>query len=181
MVEDLILAVDVSTSMRNKDFQPSRIDAVKIALKSFVQDKLKKYPSSRIGIVVFYGFSVPVIDLVNNVKVLVKAIDSIRVLGGGTALGDGIIEAYRMLRDQSRDGSEKRVLVVTDGTFNTGIEPVFAVLPLRNNYIKIDFFTFGRLYPSDINLIKEILKMIKGRFLHVKRGDLYGKFKELLE
>lgn len=166
--------------MRARDFKPSRMDAVKEALKSFIQRKLSRDLLAKIGVISFYEYSIPVIDLTNNVKELLKAIDYLRPLGSGTALGDGIVEAYRMLKDLSRDGVKKRILVITDGTFNTGIDPKYAINPLRLHSIEIDFLAFSRLYPTDIAIIKEILKTVKGHFIHIRRGELSKVIMEFL-
>lgn len=172
MVEDLVLAVDVSSSMRARDFKPSRMDVVKEAVKEFVRKKLSTDPLSRVGVVVFYEYSLPIIDLTDDVRAVIRAIDSLRSLGGGTALGDGLVEAYNMFRDVSRDGVPKRILVVTDGTFNVGVDPRYAILPLKLHGVRIDFFTFSRLYPSDVSTIREILRHVHGSFVNVKSGNL---------
>jgi len=180
VVEDLILAVDVSSSMSARDFKPTRMGAVREAMKAFIRKKLIVDPVARIGIVAFYEYSLPVIDLTGDVKALINAVNSLRPLGRGTALGDGIVEAYCMFKDLSRDGVCKRILVVTDGTFNAGIDPRCAILPLKLHGVRVDFFTFSRLYPSDVSTIREILKTIKGRFVNVKSGDLVKAIMEFL-
>ncbi|RLG73052.1 MAG: hypothetical protein DRO23_09600, partial [Thermoprotei archaeon] len=106
--------------MSARDFKPTRMDATKNAIKAFIRGKLTTDPLSRIGIVAFYEYSLPIIDLTNNIRTLISSANSLRPLGRGTALGDGIVEAYCMFKDLSRDGVCKRILVVTDGTFNTG-------------------------------------------------------------
>ncbi|RLG76424.1 MAG: hypothetical protein DRO23_01100 [Thermoprotei archaeon] len=166
--------------MRARDFKPSRIVAVKKALKGFVHEKLSKDLLARVGIVGFYEYSAPIIDLTNSIKDLLKAIDSLRPLGSGTALGDGIVEAYRMLKDLSRDGVKKRILVITDGTFNTGIDPRYTISSLRLHNVRVDFFAFSRLYPTDIAIIREILRTVKGYFMHIKYGDLSKAIMEFL-
>ena len=166
--------------MSARDFKPTRMDTAKDAIKAFIREKLATDPLTRIGIVAFYEYSLPIIDLTNDIRALISSANSLRPLGRGTALGDGIVEAYCMFKDLSRNGVCKRILVVTDGTFNTGIDPRYAILPLKAYDIRVDFFTFSRLYPSDISTIREILRNIKGRFVNVKSGNLAKAIMEFL-
>ena len=166
--------------MSARDFKPTRMDTAKDAIKAFIREKLATDPLTRIGIVAFYEYSLPIIDLTNNIRTLISSANSLRPLGRGTALGDGIVEAYCMFKDLSRNGVCKRILVVTDGTFNTGIDPRYAILPLKAYDIRVDFFTFSRLYPSDVSTIREILRNIKGRFVNVKSGNLVKAIMEFL-
>jgi Ca-activated chloride channel homolog len=83
----IILAIDVSLSMRAADVQPNRISAAQAAAKAFVQE----VPSDvRIGIVSFAGTALLAQAPTNNREDLVAAIDRLQ-LDRQTAIGSGIV------------------------------------------------------------------------------------------
>ena len=82
----VILAFDVSNSMRAKDLQPSRIEAAKVAARAFVE----KQPSSiKIGVVAFGDSAVTVLKPSNVKDDVLRAINRLAV-SGGTSLGQGL-------------------------------------------------------------------------------------------
>jgi Ca-activated chloride channel family protein len=83
----VILAFDVSNSMRAKDLRPTRMDAAKAAAIAFA----KQQPSSiRIGVVAFGDSAVTVLRPTNVQADVIAAIKRLSV-GGGTSLGQGIL------------------------------------------------------------------------------------------
>ena len=85
----VILAFDVSNSMKAKDLEPSRIEAAKTAARAFVQ----KQPSTiRIGVVAFGDGAVVVQQPTNTQADVIAAIDRLSV-EGGTSLGQGLYAA----------------------------------------------------------------------------------------
>jgi Ca-activated chloride channel family protein len=102
----IILAIDVSLSMRATDVQPSRIEAAKEAAKAFVQ----KLPGDvRIGIVSFAGSALVAQRPTNNVEDLVAAIDRLQ-LDRHTAIGSGIIVSLATLLPEHGIDIEQYVL-----------------------------------------------------------------------
>lgn len=83
----LILAIDVSLSMRAIDVEPNRLHAAQVAAKAFIQDLPKEV---RLGIVQFAGTASVVQTLTNNKEELLAAIDRLQ-LQRATATGSGII------------------------------------------------------------------------------------------
>ena len=82
----VILAFDVSNSMRAKDLQPSRIEAAKVAARAFVE----KQPSTiKIGVVAFGDSAVTVLKPSNVKEDVLAAINRLSV-SGGTSLGQGL-------------------------------------------------------------------------------------------
>jgi Ca-activated chloride channel family protein len=82
----VILAFDVSNSMRAKDLQPSRIDAAKAAARTFVE---RQPTSVKIGVVAFGDSAVTVLHPSNDKQAVLAAINRLSV-SGGTSLGQGI-------------------------------------------------------------------------------------------
>ena len=91
--ETVILAMDVSGSMRAADVQPSRIVAAQTAAKSFIAEQPR---STRIGIVTFAATASVVQPPTQNREDLVAAIDRFQ-LQRGTAVGSGILVSLKMI------------------------------------------------------------------------------------
>lgn len=85
----VILAIDVSNSMKADDIKPTRIDAAKTAAKAFVD---RQAPAVRIGVVAFGDGAVIVQAPTTEHLAAVKAIDRLSV-AGGTSLGQGLVTA----------------------------------------------------------------------------------------
>ena len=167
-MEDLVIAVDVSLSMKASDYIPSRMEAAKRAVLSLITAKLEKNVEDRIGVVAFYGRSLPIIDLTRNKELLISVIRQLRVLGEATAPGDGLKEALYMLRGRWPKIGKERVLIVTDGTFNEGIPlDVVAEYAARRNVI-VDFLTLGKLTGYDKTMISRTLKLTGGVHEHAR-------------
>ena len=82
----VILAFDVSNSMRAKDIEPTRIEAAKVAARAFVE---KQPPSIKIGVVAFGDSAVTVLKPSNVKDDVIAAINRLSV-SGGTSLGQGL-------------------------------------------------------------------------------------------
>jgi Ca-activated chloride channel family protein len=134
---DIVLVIDLSFSMiqpigvgdgaqvRPSVTAPTRIEAVKQALRTFIQRR----PSDRIGVVVFSDNSYVVSPLTLDHEHLLgyfNLIDPRMLVGEGmTAIGEGIDTGMLLLRRQST--SERRnkvVMVFTDGVSNVGRDPI---------------------------------------------------------
>ncbi|MBM0106572.1 VWA domain-containing protein [Steroidobacter sp. S1-65] len=123
---DLIIAIDLSTSMYAEDFQRgattvNRLQAVKPIISAFINER----PDDRIGIVVFGGRAYTFAPLTFDHEWLRKqsARLSIGLIEDGTAIGDAIGVALRRLREgraeeQGRHGSF--IVLLTDGSSNKG-------------------------------------------------------------
>lgn len=89
----VILAFDVSNSMRAKDLEPTRIEAAKTAARAFVERQPR---SIRIGVVAFGDSAVTVLRPSNDKKEVIAAIDRLSV-SGGTSLGHGLFMSLRTI------------------------------------------------------------------------------------
>lgn len=113
---DIVLAMDVSTSMLARDFTPDRISAAKDIAIEFISQR----PSDRIGIVVFAGESYTQCPLTTDRATLINLMKEIQtgLIEDGTAIGNGLATA--VARMQSSDAKSRVVILLTDGVNNRG-------------------------------------------------------------
>lgn len=114
---DIVLAIDVSSSMLAEDLKPNRIKAAKKTAMKFID----KRPNDRIGLVAFAGESFPQCPITIDHDVLKGLTDDIKtgVLKDGTAMGSGLATAVNRLKDT--DGKSKVIILLTDGRNNSGV------------------------------------------------------------
>lgn len=119
---DIVLALDVSGSMRAEDFilggkRYNRLHVVKEVVKDFI----KKRKNDRIGLVVFAGSAYTQCPLTVDYGVLLQFLDTIDIgmIEDGTAIGDGIATSVNRLR--KTNGKSKVVILLTDGNNNAGV------------------------------------------------------------
>lgn len=113
---DIVLAMDVSTSMLARDFTPDRISAAKDIAIEFISQR----PSDRIGIVVFAGESYTQCPLTTDRATLINLMKEIQtgLIEDGTAIGNGLATA--VARMQGSDAKSRVVILLTDGVNNGG-------------------------------------------------------------
>ena len=113
---DIVLAMDVSTSMLARDFTPDRISAAKDIAIEFISQR----PSDRIGIVVFAGESYTQCPLTTDRATLINLMKEIQtgLIEDGTALGH--VLATAVARMQGSDAKSRVVILLTDGVNNRG-------------------------------------------------------------
>ena len=171
---DIVLAMDVSTSMLAEDLKPNRIEAAKQTAMKFIDARI----SDRIGLVVFSGESFtqcpPTIDH-SVLKNLLKSIKS-GMIEDGTAIGMGLATSVSRLKDSK--AKSKVIILLTDGINNTGfISPQTAAEIAHTFNIKTYTIGVGTLgtapYPFqtpfgvqyqnvDVKIDEAILKEISG-------------------
>lgn len=113
---DIVLAMDVSTSMLARDFTPDRISAAKDIAIEFISQR----PSDRIGIVVFAGESYTQCPLTTDRATLINLMKEIQtgLIEDGTAIGNGLATAVASM--QGSDAKSRVVILLTDGVNNRG-------------------------------------------------------------
>ena len=121
---DIVLAIDISSSMKAEDFQPkNRLHVAKEEAKKFVAGR----KTDRIGLVVFASNSFTQCPLTTDYAVIDRLIDEIDFgdIQDGTAIGMAIANGVNRLKDVE---AKSRVLIVlTDGRNNAGtIDPLTA-------------------------------------------------------
>jgi Ca-activated chloride channel family protein len=135
---DIVLAMDVSTSMLTLDFKPNRLEASKKMAKEFVNDRLY----DKIGLVIFSGEAFTFSPISVDHALVLDYIDQIRagILKDGTAIGNGMASAINRLKESK--AKSKIIILLTDGSNNAGyIDPNIAIEMAREYGIKI--YTIG--------------------------------------
>lgn len=136
---DIMLTLDVSTSMKALDFKPkNRLYVAKETIKSFIN----KREHDRIGLVVFAGRSFTKSPLTLDYNVINTFIDDIRFdeIEDGTAIGTAIATAAARLKES--DAKSRILILLTDGASNRGeITPMVAAQAAAKLGIKI--YTIG--------------------------------------
>jgi Ca-activated chloride channel family protein len=114
---NIVLALDISSSMLAQDFQPNnRLEVAKQKVKQFVAARR----SDRIGIVAFAGEALTQVPLTTDYPVVLAAVENLQPgqLEDGTAIGTAIVTAANRLRDAP--GRSRVLIVMTDGENNRG-------------------------------------------------------------
>lgn len=120
---DIVLAIDVSSSMLAEDLEPNRLEAAKAVAADFVEGRR----NDRIGLVVFAGEAFTQVPLTLDYSVVTDLLGQMEVgmIEDGTAVGMGLATAIKRL--QASDAESQVVVLLTDGRNNTGeIGPVTA-------------------------------------------------------
>ena len=156
----IILALDVSGSMRQVDILPSRLDAAKTAAMSFVQ---RQKSSTLIGIAAFAGYAELVQRPTSNQEALLSAIESLTT-ARGTAIGSGILESLDAIAEIDRNVAPSVadpfapdqpppvpkgayvphiIVLLTDGVATTGPLPVEAAQQAVDRGVRVYTIGFG--------------------------------------
>jgi Ca-activated chloride channel family protein len=124
---DLLIAIDLSTSMRAEDYEKDgeRINRLQ-AIKPVVQAFIDRRPMDRIGIVLFSGRAYTMAPLTFDHEWLSKQLERVKIgmIEDGTAIGDGLGVSLTRLEQARRETGGKRlgafVVLMTDGANNRG-------------------------------------------------------------
>jgi Ca-activated chloride channel family protein len=135
---DIILAMDVSTSMLARDLTPDRINASKDIAIEFISQR----PSDRMGIVVFAGESFTQCPLTTDRATLINLMKEVQtdLIEDGTAIGNGLATAVARMKDS--DAKSRVVILLTDGVNNRGeISPAMAAEIAKTYGVRV--YTIG--------------------------------------
>ncbi len=177
---DIVLAMDISSSMLAKDFEPDRLVAAKNVAAEFIRDR----PNDRIGLVVFAGESFTQCPITTDHVVLLELLQDIKsgMIEDGTAIGMGLATSVNRLKDS--DTKSKVIILLTDGVNNSGfIDPITATdaaIQFGARVYTIGVGTMGKApYPFqygnrtiyqdvevkiDEDLLREIAKLTGGQY-----------------
>lgn len=135
---DIVLAVDISSSMLAQDFSPNRLEAAKDVASDFVLGR----ENDRIGLVVFAGESFTQCPLTTDHAVLVNLFKDIKagMIEDGTAIGLGLANSINRLKDSK--AKSKVVILLTDGVNNRGEIAPETAAELANTF-GIKVYTVG--------------------------------------
>jgi Ca-activated chloride channel family protein len=120
---DIVMSIDISSSMLAMDFKPDRLEAAKDVAASFINGR----PTDNIGLVVFARESFTQCPLTTDHTVLLNLLKDVKcgLIEDGTAIGHGIATAVSRLKDSK--AKSKVIILLTDGVNNAGeIAPVTA-------------------------------------------------------
>jgi Ca-activated chloride channel homolog len=146
---DLVVALDVSDSMRADDLRPDRLEAAKRMLAEFIRAR----PGDRMGLVIFSGATSTAVPLTSDHEALLAALSALRpgaVGVEGTAIGDGLLTALNRLLSGGGDGraAKSRVIVLaTDGVNNQGYSPTAAALGAAQKGVRVYVIGLGGTRP----------------------------------
>lgn len=191
---DIMMAIDVSTSMLSEDLKPNRLEAAKVVAAEFVNGR----PNDNIGIALFAGESFIQCPLTVDHAVLLNMIKDIKcgLIEDGTAVGVGLANAVARLKDSK--AKSKAVILLTDGTNNRGaISPLTAAEIAKSFGIRVYTIGVGSdgMAPTPIqiggtiqyrNLKVEIDEQVLTQIANITNGQYYratsnSKLKEVYE
>lgn len=135
---DIVLALDISTSMLARDFKSDRFEAAKEVASKFVAGR----EGDNIGLVIFAAESFTSLPMTTDRSMVANYINDIRMgmLQDGTAIGDGLATSINRIKDGK--AKSKSIILLTDGSNNTGnVAPVTAAEIARQHGIKV--YTIG--------------------------------------
>ena len=135
---DIVLAMDVSTSMLARDLTPDRINASKDIAIEFISQR----PSDRMGIVVFAGESFTQCPLTTDRATLINLRKEVQtdLIEDGTAIGNGLATAIARMKDS--DAKSRVVILLTDGVNNRGeVSPQMAAEIAKTYGVRV--YTIG--------------------------------------
>jgi Ca-activated chloride channel family protein len=135
---DIVMALDISTSMLAEDFRPNRLEAAKKTAIDFIDDRI----DDRIGLVVFAGESFtqsPVTIDHDVIKNLFKDLKT-GLIEDGTAIGQGLATSINRLKESK--AKSKVIILLTDGVNNMGIISPQTAAELAQSF-NIRVYTIG--------------------------------------
>lgn len=192
---DIMLAMDVSTSMLAMDLSPNRLEAAKQVAAEFVNGR----PNDNIGLTIFAGESFTQCPLTVDHAVLLNMLNSVKcdivaqgIIEDGTAIGMGVANAVSRLKESK--AKSKVIILLTDGSNNSGeISPEAAAEIAKQFGIRV--YTIGvgtngeAPYPYNghvINVPVEIDETTLNKIATITDGSFYratsnSKLKEVYE
>lgn len=135
---DIMLAIDISTSMLAEDLKPNRLEAAKEVAAEFINGR----PNDNIGLTLFAAESFTQCPLTVDHGVLLNLFQNIKcgLIEDGTAVGMGIANAATRLKDSK--AKSKVIILLTDGSNNKGdISPLTAAEIAKSFGIRV--YTIG--------------------------------------
>lgn len=146
---DIVISMDISSSMLAKDFTPNRLEAAKEVAANFVSGR----EMDNMGLVIFAAEGFTGVPMTTDRSILISYINNLELglLEDGTAIGDGLSMAINRIK--TGKAKSKSIILLTDGSNNTGIvAPLTAAEIAKKHNIKV--YTIGvgtngdALYPT---------------------------------
>ena len=196
---DIMLCVDVSTSMLAEDLKPNRIEAAKQVASEFINGR----PNDNIGLTIFAGEAFTQCPMTVDHAVLLNMFQNVSsdiaakgIIEDGTAIGMGLANAISRLKDSQ--AKSKVIILLTDGSNNRGeISPMTAAEMAKSFGIRVYTIgvgtngtapypvqgAFGKQYINvaveiDENVLRQIAQTASGQYY---RATSNSKLKEVYE
>ncbi|MBK9295110.1 MAG: VWA domain-containing protein [Oligoflexia bacterium] len=145
---DIVIAMDVSDSMKIEDMEPqNRLGAAKQTIRDFIKGR----GSDRIGLVVFAGESYTRVPLTLDYNIVLDSLSEVVTtnLKQGTAIGVALANAVARIKDST--AKSRVIILLTDGENNSGtIDPATATEIAKGYNIKAYTIAIGRSGPAQI-------------------------------
>jgi Ca-activated chloride channel family protein len=194
---DVVLAMDISSSMLAEDLPPNRLEAARNAATDFIN----KRPNDKIGLVVFSKEFYTQCPLTTDHATLIQKLNEVKsgILEDGTAIGDGLGTAINRIKDSK--AKNKSIVLLTDGKNNRGsIAPLDAGAMAKELNIRVYTIGVGKegeapyplkdrfgnthmvSIPVDIDedLLKDIAELTGGQYFRAKDSEqLLGIYSEI--
>lgn len=190
---DIVLSIDVSTSMRAMDLKPNRLEAAKDVVANFINNR----PYDRMGLVVFASECFTQCPLTTDHVTLLNLLNDLEcgMITDGTAIGMGLALAVGRLKDSK--AISKVIVLLSDGDNNSGdVDPVTAAELAAKFGIRVYTIGVGRKgdvpYPTqfgtqmvqnsfnETDLIK-IAKMTNGQYFRATNKKELAKIYETID
>jgi Ca-activated chloride channel homolog len=140
---DIMLLLDISDSMLEKDLQPNRLVAARKMARSFIQGRLQ----DRIGLIIFAGEAFSLCPLTTDYLLLYAFLDDISsdmIRTAGTAIGSALAVAVNRMRDSKSES--KVAILISDGDNTSGnLDPLTAARLARAYGVRIYTIAVGQI------------------------------------
>ena len=136
---DIVIAVDISSSMLAQDLKPNRLEALKTVASQFINDRI----NDRIGLVIYAGESYTKTPVTSDKDVVIKSLSDITfdgIIEDGTAIGMGLATSVNRLKESK--AKSKVIILLTDGVNNSGFIDPSTAADLAANF-QIKTYTIG--------------------------------------
>ena len=136
---DIVIAVDISSSMLAQDLKPNRLEALKTVASQFINDRI----NDRIGLVIYAGESYTKTPVTSDKGVVIKSLSDITfdgIIEDGTAIGMGLATSVNRLKESK--AKSKVIILLTDGVNNSGFIDPSTAADLAANF-EIKTYTIG--------------------------------------
>jgi len=184
---DILISLDISSSMLAQDFQPNRLEASKDVATEFISGR----PNDRIGLVIFSGESFTQCPLTTDHAVVINLFNDVEsgMIEDGTAIGMGLATSINRIKDSN--AKSKVVILLTDGVNNRGaIAPITAAEIAKTFGIRVYTIgvgsegmapypvqtPYGTQYQNmpvqiDEEVLKEIAEMTDGKYFRATNNQ----------
>ena len=162
---DIVMALDVSGSMKCMDFRPNRLGACKKVAAEFIEGR----PTDRIGLVVYAGEAFTQCPATTDHETLLGLLEKVKfdLMEDGTAIGDGLGTAINRLRET--DAKSKIIILLSDGVNNSGYMDPISAAEIAKAYPG----PYGTVYVDteiDETLLKNIATTTGGQYFRANNA-----------